>query len=228
MKKQNLALALGAAMMVAGVAPAFADGFVSGENSTPIGIVAGTSTMEDGAVVSVDADKNSLEEVEYQEIENEVGTQSATVYAKVGSTFTVTIPKVIVLKGMRGEASTATYKVDVDGDIAGNEYVLVQPDTTFAMKQAGKADVDATVAQELIKYRAYNYTADLANGEAKIAAAEDAIADGEGTGTVSATLTAGKWQGTFDFDIQLMDDEGNVSENAPVDDASTGSTENNG
>jgi len=46
---------------------------------------------------------------------------------------------------------------------------------------------------------------------------EDAIANGEGTGTVSATLTAGKWQGTFNFDIQLMDDEGHVSENAPVD-----------
>ena len=224
MKKQNLALALGAAMMVAGVAPAFADSaFVTKLNE------AGRSTMEDGAVISVDADKNSVEEVEYHEIENEVGTQSATVYAKVGSSFKVTIPKVIVLKGVRGAASTATYKVDVDGDIAGNEYVKVQPDATFAMKQAGKADVDATVAQELVKYRAYNYTETPAAGEVKIAENQaDVIADGEGTGTVSATLTAGKWQGTFNFDIQLMDDDGNVSENAPVDDASADSTEQNG
>ena len=224
MKKQNLALALGAAMMVAGVAPAFADSaFVTKLNE------AGRSTMEDGAVISVDADKNSVEEVEYHEIENEVGTQSATVYAKVGSSFKVTIPKVIVLKGVRGAASTATYKVDVDGDIAGNEYVKVQPDATFAMKQAGKAVVDATVAQELVKYRAYNYTKTPAAGEVKIAENQaDVIADGEGTGTVSATLTAGKWQGTFNFDIQLMDDDGNVSENAPVDDASADSTEQNG
>lgn len=220
MKKTNLSLALGAVMMVAGVAPAFANGnetgsteqttvsekFVTGTNSTPIGTKVGDNyVMDDGAQIALDADKSSLEEVEYHTVENKVGAQSATVYAKVGSSFSVTIPKVIVLKGVRGGVSKASYKVDVDGDIAGNEYVLVKPDATFAMKQAGKADVEATVAQTLVKYRAYNYTADLATGEAKMAAdAADAIAAGEGEGTVSATLTAGKWQGAFNFDIELV------------------------
>ncbi len=218
MKKTNLSLALGAVMMVAGIAPAFAadgDGaesttqatFVTGtDGHTPIGTQVGDNyVMDDGAQIALDADKSSLEEVEYHTVENEVGAQSATVYAKVGSSFSVTIPKVIVLKGVRGGVSKASYKVDVDGDIAGNEYVLVKPDATFAMKQAGKADVTADVAQTLVKYRAYNYTAGLADGEAVMAADQaDAIAAGEGAGTVSATLTAGKWQGAFNFDIQLV------------------------
>ena len=217
MKKTNLALALGAAMVAGSVMPAFADG-----EATPFATkltvgqevgtqtVASTDKMEDGATISQDANKNSVEEVEYQTIENptaEQSTQSATVYAKVGSSFKVTIPKVIVLKGVRNAASTATYKVDVDGDIAGDEYVLVQPASTFAMKQAGKADVEATVAQELVKYRAYNYTTATVAGEAVMAEdQDDAIAAGEGTGTVSATLTAGKWNGSFDFDIRLVNE----------------------
>ena len=224
MKKTNLALALGAAMVAGSVMPAFADGEATPfrtkltvGNTVGTQTIASTDTMEDGAVISQDADKNSVEEVEYQTIENptaEQSTQSATVYAKVGSSFKVTIPKVIVLKGVRNAASTATYKVDVDGDIAGDEYVLVQPASTFAMKQAGKADVEATVAQEVVKYRAYNYTTQLASGEAVMHAnQEDAIADGEGTGTVSATLTAGKWNGSFDFDIRLVNETEAAADN---------------
>ena len=196
--KKLFALVLGAVMVAGAAAPAFADGF-----QTQLGKP--YTTMDDGALVAVDEKGFSRTEVEYTEADLEEGAENATnVYAVIGSTYQVTIPKTIVLKGSK-EASTATYKVDVDGDIAGNQYVKVQPDATFAMKQTGKADVQATVSQELVKYRASNYSADLVTGEAKMAADDaDAIEAGEGTGTVSATLTAGRWAGTFNFDIELV------------------------
>ena len=189
--KKLFALVLGAVMVAGAAAPAFADGAFQ--------------TKLTNAVVSVDENGFSEEEVEYQNSEEEDYSTATNVYAVIGSTYQVTIPKTIVLKGTKNAASTATYKVDVDGDIAGNQYVRVQPDATFAMTQAGKADVQATVSQELVKYRASNYSADLVTGEAKMAVDnDDVIADGEGTGTVSATLTAGRWAGTFNFDISLI------------------------
>ena len=201
--KKLFALVLGAALIAGAAAPAFADGAFQ----TKLTNAAGTVKMDDGAVVSVDENGFSEEEVEYQNSEEEDYSTATNVYAVIGSTYQVTIPKTIVLKGNKNTASTATYKVDVDGDIAGNQYVKVQPDATFAMKQAGKADVTATVEQELVKYRASNYSVATVTGETKMDVDnDDVIADGEGTGTVSATLTAGRWAGTFNFDISLVTD----------------------
>ena len=199
--KKLFALVLGAVMVAGAAAPAFADGGFQ----TKLGDAAGTVKMDDGAVVSVDKNGFSEEEVEYQNSEEEDYSTATNVYAVIGSTYQVTIPKTIVLKGNKNTASTATYKVDVDGDIAGNQYVKVQPDATFDMKQAGKADVQATVTQELVKYRASNYAPTTVAGETKMAVDnDDVIANGEGEGTVSATLTAGRWAGTFNFDIELV------------------------
>ena len=200
MKRNVMALALSAATVVGGIAPAFADAPFTTKIAEP------HDTMDDGSIIAVDDNKFSKEEVEYVDpaIE-EAGEYGATVYAEIGSTYKVTIPKVIVLAGKRGEASTATYKVDVDGDIAGNQYVKVANDATFAMKQAGKADVEATVSQNFTKFYAKNNNATLAADVAKMNADDaDAIADGEGTGSVSATLTAGKWAGNFNFNIALV------------------------
>ena len=200
--KKLFALVLGAVMVAGAAAPAFADGAFQ----TKLTDATGTVTMDDGAVVSVDENGFSEEEVDYTTVDKD-GTNATNVYAVIGSTYQVTIPKTIVLKGNKNAASTATYKVDVDGDIAGNQYVLVQPDDTFKMKQAGKADVEATVAQDFVQYRASNYTSATAGDETKMAENNaDVIADGEGTGTVSATLTAGRWAGTFNFDISLVTD----------------------
>ena len=198
--KKLFALVLGAALIAGAAAPAFADGAFQ----TKLTNAAGTVKMDDGAVVSVDENGFSEEEVEYTDVDKD-GTNATNVYAVIGSTYQVTIPKTIVLKGNKNAASTATYKVDVDGDIAGNQYVKVQPQATFAMKQAGKADVTATVEQEYVQYRSSGYQAAVVTGETKMAENNaDVIADGEGTGTVSATLTAGRWAGTFNFDISLV------------------------
>lgn len=201
MQKKILSLVLGTSMLLSSLLPASADTYTTKLQGT------NTATMKDGSIISVDSDDFSMEEVEYHIIDSTDGAQSANVYAKIASTYSVTIPKVIVLKGVKGSASTATYKIDVDGDIAGNEYILVEPDYTALLHQGGKADVNMDITQDLIKYRANNYTKSLQSREVKIANTEDVIADGEGEGTVSATLTAGKWTGVFNFNIKLMQDE---------------------
>ena len=137
---------------------------------------------------------------ETQDIE---ANQSAncTVYAEVGSEFKVTIPKHIVLDGV---TKTGAYTVSVTGDIAGDEYISVIPDATFAMTQSGKADVTATVSQAVNKFRGDNYTSDLLTDGTEVLMATGA------TGAIDAQdLTAGAWNGNFNFAIALNQDATN-------------------
>ncbi|MFR5070452.1 MAG: hypothetical protein ACLTE2_12385 [Eubacteriales bacterium] len=123
-------------------------------------------------------------------------TAQTSVYAEVGSSFTVTIPKKITLSG---ETKSGTYNVTCTGDIAGDEFVSVAPDASFEMSQKGKDDVTATVAQEITKFRADNYTTELVSGEAKMATGA--------TGSITASgLTSGGWNGNFNFTIALSQD----------------------
>ena len=63
------------------------------------------------------------------------GEQSTTVYAEIGSEFKVTIPKKITLDGA---TKSGTYKVTVEGDIAGLETIKVQPDASVALNSKDK------------------------------------------------------------------------------------------
>ena len=201
MKKNVLALSLSAAMVAGAAVPAFAA-------TVPAPAV---DWKVNGANIldKLDAAGNSQEEVEYyDEIENADGTYGTNVYAVIGSQYKVTIPKVIVLKGQAASkgASTATYYVDVDGDIAGDKKVVVRPAASFDMKQAGKADVAATVTQAVDEFLASNSTATAGTNQVKLNDPDTdtaAAGNSETSGTVSATLTAGKWNGSFDFTIEL-------------------------
>lgn len=110
------------------------------------------------------------------------------------STFTVVIPKAIVLDGT---AKSAGYTISVYGDISGNENVTVTPSEKFNLKDAhGKTDVEASVEQEKTAF-----TADEVNAKAPDENSKDGA---NTTGSISAaSLTAGDWSGTFNFDIAL-------------------------
>ena len=107
------------------------------------------------------------------------------VTADIGSKYTVTVPKTIVLDSA---TKASDYTVSVTGDIAGNEVIKVAPNAnTFKMTQTGKADVDATVAQTKTSF---------ASSELNLQTPATT------TGNVTAAgLTAGDWSGTFNFDI---------------------------
>ena len=123
---------------------------------------------------------DSTESVEYHEhTEDYTGT---TVYAEIGSEFKVTIPKKVTLDGA---LKSGTYNVLVEGDIAGNEYVKVVPETYFLLYTKDKAPIPATVSQDRTGWSFLDFGT-KANG----------LIETEG-------MSAGAWNGTFNFNIKL-------------------------
>ena len=146
-----------------------------------------------GAVTPASAYTNSVGAVNETQEVTEDSTKQCEVYAEVGSSYTVTIPKKITLDGA---TKTGGYTVSCTGDIAGDEYVSVTPDASFAMSQDGKDDVTASITQGTTKFRGDNYTGSLGEGEALMATGAVGAIDAQG-------LTAGAWNGTFNFEIAL-------------------------
>lgn len=138
------------------------------------------ATTENQNVSQVEADQGTTRPVEVTYIQS--------------STFTVTIPKTIVLDG---STKTSDYDVNVKGDISSDKQVKVAPDTTFKMKDQSnatkkKTDVDATVTQEETTWSSSEVNV-TTTGTTK-------------TGNISAIgLTAGSWKGTFNFSVAMSD-----------------------
>ena len=116
-------------------------------------------------------------------------------YAKwVPETFSVTIPKRITLSG---ETKSGAYTVTCTGAIGDSRYISVVPDSSFTMTQKGKADITATTLQQITKFRSADYTGSLEADETEMGT------DIEGT-IHTPDLTAGSWNGTFNFRINLI------------------------
>lgn len=180
-KKAFASLALAGLMLAGSVMPASAATIVEGGHDFTGHQGKGTTTAEVCQQQEIDSDEKA----------------SCDVYAEIGSQFTVTIPKKLTLDG---STKTGSYTVSCSGDIAGTEYVSVTPDESFAMKQTGKANVTASITQETTKFRGDNYTGSLVAGE-------DYMTKGA-TGSISAQdLTAGAWNGTFNFAVKLNTDD---------------------
>ena len=102
------------------------------------------------------------------------------------SSFSVTIPKLVALEGDK----TSYYTVTVEGDISSDEKVVVVPEEYFFMKDISsdvfpKDDVEALVYQDKQAWTFNEF-------------------DVEGTGYIEAEgLTAGNWEGSFWFNIEL-------------------------
>lgn len=129
-------------------------------------------------------------------------TQSVTVTAQVDGSYTVTIPKEIVLTLQEDGSHAGEYTVDVEGTIADSTYVSVVPQPTITLSSEGREDVPCDVSQGVQKFHSRGYAGELAADAAK-------IADGpEASGTVRTQdgqhLASGHWQGTLLFDINLI------------------------
>lgn len=134
--------------------------------------------------------------VEYADQIETDKTQACDVYAEVGSEFQVIIPKKVTLDG---DTKDGKYNVRVSGDIAGTEIVNVTPAAGFAMRQSGKADVTASVTQAVTKFRDNLYSGTLGTGEVLMKTGAE--------GLISAQdLTAGAWNGQFNFKIELTEE----------------------
>ena len=125
---------------------------------------------------------------------NSTDTGDKILYAKwVPETFSVTIPKRITLSG---ETKSGAYTVTCTGAIGDSRYISVVPDSSFTMTQKGKADITATL-QQITKFRSADYTGSLEADETEMGT------DIEGT-IHTPDLTAGSWNGTLNFKINLI------------------------
>lgn len=127
-------------------------------------------------------------------------TEEVKVYATQASTFSVKIPKVIILDG---QAGTAKYQVSVKGNINGNEVVSVVPTASFKMTSDGKADITATTTQTVQNFVNTTFAQNL-NESHMNGVKPDAFITTEGDVSV-AGMTAGSWAGTTNFNISLTD-----------------------
>ena len=124
-----------------------------------------------------------------------IESQAVEVSYSLGSTFTVSIPKTIVLTGN----GSTSYHVNVTGDIYADQTITVTPgDEVTLTDENGKGTVTASVAQD---YTAFKY--DLENATIKaVNKATEETTSGPVEGTITAEgLTAGKWKGTLNFKI---------------------------
>jgi hypothetical protein len=115
-----------------------------------------------------------------------------------GSTFSVSIPKTIVLDGDADKANESTYTINVDGNIASDEVIVVEPDTTFTMSDVKgiKKDLNGTISQTITKF-----VDNEVNLDNTLTSFQHI---GGTTGTVSINnLTSGEWTGSFNFKIKL-------------------------
>ena len=130
----------------------------------------------------------------HEEITNEV-TENTTVYVSQASSFGVIIPKTIILDG---KTKNATYEVSVTGNIGGQESIEVVPEDSFLMKQQGKNDIDAIVTQDKTSW-IYNEFETKGNGT-----------------IVAEDMTAGSWNGQFNFNIFLNENSNEEENETPL------------
>ena len=140
------------------------------------------NASDDGVTVGVDQ-KQGETTTYYDEVTEDV-EQNTLVYVSQASTFSVVIPKTIILDG---KTKNATYVVTVNGNIGGEETVEVIPDDSFLMKQLGKNDITSIVSQD--KFAWYH---------------DEFNTKGYGT-IVAEDMSAGSWNGQFNFDIFLRE-----------------------
>ena len=113
--------------------------------------------------------------------------------------FTITIPKEIT---MDGDTKAADYTVNVIGDIAGDQEIKVVPDASFELTEDGGKDnvtVNVTQADQKFVYEDISKDVDSSGGEL-VAGTDGKTVDGA---LAAPTLTAGQWNGKFNFNISF-------------------------
>lgn len=158
------------------------------KNKILTAVMAGSMLM--GSTLPVFAATTESQGVNQAEAEAGATRDTEVLYDQA-STFSVTIPKTIVL----GDTKASDYTVNVKGDIASDKQVNVTPNASFDMidQAGGKDDVEATVTQNETVWSSKDVCKE--NGTDK-------------AGNVEALgLTAGSWKGTFQFTIVLENAE---------------------
>ena len=178
---------------------------VTAVSSTTAFAASTTQNSSGSTVTDVDAedptgkDHTHGVETRYSDEITADSTEEVQVYATQASTFSVKIPKVIILDG---QAGTAKYQVSVKGNISGKDMIEVCPTASFKMTSEGKADITATTTQT--DQRFANTTLEDTGHSCVLGVNPDAFITTEGDVSV-AGMTAGFWGGITNFNISLTE-----------------------
>lgn len=154
-------------------------------SSTPV-MAASIGSVSSDKTTGYDSTQNAY--TSYQDIGE--GSSKTNVYLTVDdSNVLAAVPTTIILNGEADSKgnNTGTYSVKASGDISGDKELTIAPESeTVTMKQNGKDDITAVISQEKTVFS----SEELAKGATS-------------TGSVSASLTAGSWNGSTNFVISL-------------------------
>ena len=151
---------------------------------------------------------NSLSMYSNEVIVNPTTYDKTYVYVTQASTFSVKIPKVMILSGQTGKGE---YVVSVNGNVSGLASVNVIPNDFAIMKDIAnvKTSFNAIVTQNKTLFNAN----EIINGTTT-----NGLVDG------SALMTAGNWKGNFNFAIDFEDEKAKVNSIASVNQNDDGTT----
>ena len=109
-----------------------------------------------------------------------------------GQDIAIRLPFKTVLDGTKGHENKADFEVEVRANISGADNIKVVPETEFTMTTVGKNPIDGTVE---IAQTEYNIAKD---GEEELSRGKVV------NGKVSVeNLSAGHWEGDFDWEIKV-------------------------
>ena len=129
------------------------------------------------------------DEKRYTKVENNSAPYNKTViYTFVESSFSVLIPKVIVLDGNQGNAD---YDITVNGAFYYNDTLTVKPANSFTMTD--RSNISSMKANILQSKQSF-MKSDIASNGSKTT----------GSIQVDRSYFAGLWSGTFNFDIKFV------------------------
>jgi len=145
--------------------------------------------------VNAGIDKTQKRSTEYNEYRqyNIVDEQTVIVTATQHTTYTAKVPAILIVDGAFKPNGTNnfSFQVSVEGNLAGDALVKLQPDNSFTLSSYGKEDIPASISQEKTKFT-------YADG-VRI----DNPVVSSGTGKVQ-NMTAGLWYGTWNYNIRFL------------------------
>lgn len=123
-------------------------------------------------------------------------TYKTDVYVTQSTEFSVVAPVIAVMSGTKDKADNlykGYVRYSVSGNIASDQAVIVEPDSSFKLAQSGKNDIDCTVTGVNNAKTSFTYADGLRKDNSLTS---DYVLS-------TSDMTAGKWNGTYHTNISL-------------------------
>ena len=145
--------------------------------------------------VNVGIDETQRRNTDYHEYNTYsiIGEQTVEVRATQHTTYTAKVPAILIVDGAfkPNDTNDFSFEVSVEGNIAGDAMVKLQPDNSFTLSSYGKNAIPASVTQEKTNFT-YEDGVRIDNPVSTM-----------GFGKVQ-NMTAGLWFGSWNYNIRFL------------------------